>query len=411
MAQSEKIEFPGHDGGRLAARLDLPDGPLRAVALFAHCFSCSKDILAARRLAERLTDHGIGVLRFDFTGLGLSEGDFSNTNFSSNVGDLLAAVDWLDQRFGRTDLLIGHSLGGAAVIVAATRLPQVKAVATIGAPSEADHVLHNFAPHLDEIESQGEAEVSLAGRPFRIKKQFVEDVRAASVRDAAGSLRRPLLVLHSPVDETVGIDNATGLFIAARHPKSFISLDDADHLLRRKEDALYAADAIAGWASHYVFKGAPEAPGNPSSELDGAVVVEETGGGRYENRVVAGPHVFLADEPGSVGGGDRGPDPYELLSASLGACTSMTIRMYAARKGWPLEKVRVEVSHTKDHAEDCANCEDGQKVDIFERTLTITGDLDEDQRAKLTEIADKCPVHRTLHSPVVVRTRTLPAGS
>ncbi len=404
MLPSQRIEFEGAGGEQLAARLDRPAGPARAFALFAHCFSCSKDLHAAHRLARRLVDHGIGVLRFDFTGLGQSEGDFANTNFSSNVADVIAAARWLGETEGGPQLLVGHSLGGAAVIVAAAHLPGVKAVATIGAPADADHVLNAFSSDLERIEETGEASVSLGGRSFTIRRQFLEDVRGARVRDAAAALGRPLLVLHAPLDDSVGLDNATGLFTAARHPKSFVSLDTADHLLSSPGDARYAADVIAAWVSRYGVPGGEEQPrqGEPGCR---AVQVSETGQGRFENAVVIGGQRYIADEPVAVGGGGRGPDPYEWVTAGLGACTSMTVRMYAERKGWQLERVEVTLRHAKDHAKDCAECEAGRKIDIFEREIRLVGDLDQDQRARLLEIADKCPVHRTLHDRVEVRTR------
>lgn len=402
MSISERIEFPGAGGDMLAARLERPNFEPRAWAVFAHCFSCSKDIKAARLIAQGLVDHGIAVLRFDFTGLGHSEGDFANTNFSSNVQDLVAAAEWLKSEHHAADLLIGHSLGGAAAVVAAGDLPDVKAVATLGAPSDAEHVLHNFSESLDRIEEAGEAEVSLAGRPFTIKKQFVEDVRGAKVRAAAAALGRPFLVLHAPLDQTVGIDNATGLFVSAKHPKSFISLDQADHLLSRPEDASFAADMIAAWAGRYVFEDGQEQP-DQIARGSRDVVVEETGRGRYENAVIIGEQHFIADEPVEAGGSGKGPDPYEWVTAGLGACTSMTLRMYAERKDWPLEKVSVSLTHAKDYADDCEHCEEGRKVDIFEKEITLTGDLSEEQRTRLMEIADKCPVHRTLNEPVVIR--------
>lgn len=409
MTQSRRVEFAGALGETLAARLDLPNGQPRAFALFAHCFSCSKDILAASRIARRLTASGFAVLRFDFTGLGQSEGDFANTNFSSNIADLIAAAGYLEAEFEAPALLIGHSLGGAAVIAAAGKLPSVRAVATIGAPADAAHVTHQFAADLAAIERDGVANVELAGRPFTLKKQFLDDIADHKVDAAAAGLRRPLLLLHAPTDAIVGIDNASRLFQAAKHPKSFVSLDDADHLLGDAKDALYAADTIAAWAGRYV----PEARSEPPAAAgEGVVVVRETGGGRFENHVVVGDHVMLADEPASVGGLDAGPSPYGYLSAALGACTSMTLRMYANRKGLPLDRVTVSTGHHKGHAEDCADCVDGQErhVDIFEREITLEGELDGDQKARLLEIADKCPVHRTLHSPVVVRTRLKDGG-
>ena len=280
----------------------------------------------------------------------------------------------------------------------------MKAVATIGAPADADHVTHQFADSLDAIARDGKAEVSLSGRPFTIKKQFLDDIAGRTLEDAAAALRRPLLILHAPTDQIVGIDNASRLFRAAKHPKSFISLDDADHLLRGERDAFYAADVITAWATRY---GLAPAPAAPRPDPSGGVVVRETGRGRFENHVVDGDHVLLADEPVSVGGFDAGPSPYGYLNIALATCTSMTLRMYADRKGWPLERITVTTSHTKGHAEDCEACVEGQErtVDIFEREIVLEGALDADQKARLLEIADKCPVHRTLHSPVVVRTR------
>ena len=404
MASTVRVEFTGSQGDTLAARMEWPSGTPLGYAIFAHCFSCSKDIFAANRIARQLASHGYAVLRFDFTGLGHSDGDFANTNFSSNIDDLVAAARYLEAEHEAPSLLIGHSLGGAAVIAAAGDLPSVKAVATLGAPSDAQHVKHQFIDSVEQIEREGVAEVSLGGRPFTIKKHFLEDIQGHTLEHALANLRRPLLIAHSPTDATVGIDNASRLFVAAKHPKSFVSLDGADHLLTREEDAVFAADMIASWARKYL-----EAPVRraPPKAKPGVVVVSETGAGKYENWVVANGHVSLAGEPPSVGGAGNGPTPYELLSASLGTCTSMTLRMYADRKGWPVDDILVEVSHAKDHAEDCEACVEGAevKVDIFERTLRVTGDLDAEQRSRLLEIADKCPVHKSLHSPVVVRTK------
>lgn len=403
MARSEKIEFDGAFGDRLAARLERPSGVPRAYALFAHCFSCSKDILAATRIAQRMARQGIAVLRFDFTGLGHSEGEFANTNFSSNIEDLVRAADFLADEYQAPSLIIGHSLGGAAVIAAAHRIASVRAVVTIGAPADADHVRRQFAAKIDEIETEGVAEVSLAGRPFRIRKQFLDDIEGRSLETAAASLKKPILIAHSPIDETVGIDNATRLFVAAKHPKSFLSLDHANHLLSGKDDARHVADVIAAWANRYA---AEDRLPDPPRAVPQGVVVQETRQGKFQNWVVDGDDVGLTDEPESYGGLDSGPTPYGMLSASLGACTSMTIRMYADRKKWPLERVTVTVRHHKDHAEDCEHCEDeARKVDIFERSIRLEGALDGDQIVRLMEIADRCPVHRTLHEPVVVRTQ------
>ena len=400
--RSEKLTFPSASGEQLAARLDLPAGKPRAYALFAHCFTCTKDIFAAARIAGGLAEQGIAVLRFDFTGLGHSEGEFANTNFSSNVDDLVAAAGYLAQECEAPKILIGHSLGGAAVLAAAPRIPGAVAVATIGAPAEPAHVQHLFQAARPEIEVKGEAEVLLAGRPFRIKKQFLEDIESRRLEEAVGGMRKALLVFHAPRDETVGIDNAGKIFVAAKHPKSFVSLDGADHLLSRKADARYVATVLAAWAGRYISEdGAAEALKAPS----GTVIVRETGEGRFTQEIAAGAHALRADEPESYGGDDSGPGPYDLLLAGLGACTSMTLRLYAERKKWPLERTTVTMKHAKIHAEDCAECETKEgKLDRIERRLTLEGPLDEAQRARLVEIADKCPVHRTLHSEVVIET-------
>lgn len=407
MTTSEKVSFPGALGETLAARLDLPDGPPRAYALWAHCFSCTKDVFAASRVARSLTENGIAVLRFDFTGLGASEGDFANTNFSSNVGDLVAAADWMRDNLEAPAMLLGHSLGGAAVLVAAAKVPEAKAVITIGAPADVAHVAHNFQNSIEEIEAKGEAEVLLVGRPFRIKKQFLDDIRAQNVEAAVAGLKKALLIFHSPVDATVGIDNAAAIYGAAKHPKSFVSLDDADHLLSRKEDAEYVAGVIAAWARRYVcLEDAPASRIAPQA-APGTVVVEETGQGKFQNAVsVGGRHVLIADEPSDVGGTDTGPGPYDFLLTALGACTAMTIRMYADLKKLPLTKVRVTLKHDKIHAEDCADCETTVgKLDRIVRDLHFEGDLSDEQKAKLLEIADKCPVHKTLHSKIVEESR------
>lgn len=408
MAASEKVTFAGAFGDQLAARLDRPDGQVRAWALFAHCFTCSKDIFAASRVSQALADHGFGVLRFDFTGLGASEGEFANTNFSSNVDDLVAAAAWLGDNHAAPALLIGHSLGGAAVLAAAARLPAVRAVATIGAPADPDHVAHNFHASLEEIEEKGEATVDLAGRSFTIRKQFLEDIATASLEEGLARLRKALIVFHSPIDETVGIDNASKIFGAAKHPKSFVSLDSADHLLTRKADAAFVADMLGAWAARYVGEGeaVTDAQADHPDLKGHELVVYENGHGRFGQNIWDGRHFLKADEPEKIGGEDRGPDPYALVSAGLGACTSMTLRMYADRKKWPLERVAVRVKHDKIHAEDCADCETKEgKIDRMQREIEISGDLDDEQRARLLEIADKCPVHRTLERANLIETR------
>ena len=390
---TERVTFSGHDGSELAARLDLPDGPLLATALFAHCFTCGKDILAARRIAARLAAMGIAVLRFDFTGLGHSGGEFANTTFTSNVGDLLAAARYLEGRGMAPALLIGHSLGGAAVLRAARSIGSSRAVAVIGAPFDPAHVTRNFGGALERVKTEGLAEVALGERRLRISRAFVEDVGAARLEDDIRHLGRALLILHAPRDEVVSIDNAARIFMAARHPKSFVTLDDADHLLTRAGDAEYAAEVIAAWARRYLEL-PPPAP--PPGAPEGVVRVTEADPDGFLQDVQDGPwHHVLADEPESFGGTNRGMTPYGFLAAGLGACTSMTIRMYARRKGWPLESVSVDVTHDKVHAEDAAADRSG-RIDRFTRRIRLTGDLDADQRARLLEIADRCPVHGTL---------------
>ena len=390
---TQRITFPGHDGSQLAARLDMPEGPHLATALFAHCFTCGKDIPAARRIAARLTGKGIAVLRFDFTGLGHSEGEFANTSFTSNVDDLIAACKHLDAEGMPPSLLIGHSLGGAAVLKAASQMAQIKAVATLGAPFDPEHVTHNFSDALPEIISKGVAEVSLGGRPFSIGKGFIEDVAKGELTPAIGKLKAALLVLHAPQDAIVSIDNASQIFLAAKHPKSFVTLDDADHLITRAADAEYAADVIATWATRYLpLKPPAPPPGAP----EGIVRVSEADPEGFLQDINAGPnHHALADEPLAYGGTNKGMSPYGFLSAGLGACTSMTIRMYARRKGWPLTHVSVDICHDKVHAQD-AETGSGVKIDTWRRRISLRGDLTQDQRQRLLEIADKCPVHRTL---------------
>lgn len=423
MSRSQAVRFPGASDAELAARLDLPDGEPVAYAVFAHCFTCSKDTRATAYIAKALADAGIAVLRFDFTGLGGSEGEFTNTNFSSNVDDLVAAADFLRSNYAAPKLLIGHSLGGAAILAASAKIEDAVAVATINTPFDPSHVLHLLKDSAAQIESGGEAEVSLYGRNFRVKRQFIDDVSQQKLADIIGRMRKALLVFHAPRDTTVPVENAARIFTAAKHPKSFVSLDDADHLLTRKEDAAYVGAVLAAWATRYLVAGTAQSkpgagatqagtgatPVQPAAEA-GVVVVAEDGNGKFSQQVRVGRHVLIADEPVAAGGNDRGLSPYELLSAALGACTSMTLRLYAAQKKWPLENVSVNLRHDKIHASDCAECETREgKIDRIEREITLSGDLDDAQRQRLLEIADRCPVHRTLHAEVNVRTTLTPA--
>jgi len=398
---SERFDFSNAAGERLAALLDSPIEPPRAYALFAHCFTCGKDIRAAKRIAEALTALGIAVLRFDFTGLGSSEGEFGNTTFSSNVADLIAAADALRRTRRAPAILIGHSLGGAAVLAAAADVAEARAVVTIAAPCDPAHVVGLFKDRIGEIGTAGGIDVSLAGRPFRISRAFLDDVNQQRLRDRIGALHKALLVFHSPTDDIVGIENATYIFTAAKHPKSFVSLAGADHLLSRRSDATYVANVIRAWAERYldvvdIGRDLPSEAG---------VTVQETRAGRFQQEVRTGRHRFLADEPVDVGGLDSGPGPYDLVLAGLGACTSMTLRLYAERKAVPLDRVTVRLGHSRIHAVDCENCETKEgMIDRIDRVITLAGDLNEEQRKRLIEIADKCPVHRTLTSEIDIRT-------
>lgn len=393
----------------LAAALDLPDTPPSAYALLAHCFTCGKDVLAAKRIAEGLTARGIAVLRFDFTGIGASEGEFANSNFTSNIADLVHAADYLRKDYQAPALLIGHSLGGAAILAAASRIPEAKAVVTIAAPSDPGHVTHLFKDRIEDIRAQGEVEVQLAGRPFKIRREFLDDVAGHRLTEHIRSLHKALLIFHSPTDDTVGIDNATQIFLAAKHPKSFISLTGADHLLSQRRDAIYVADMIATWAVRYLDNApGPEKAAVPENN-DAGVVVRETGDGKFQQIISAGKHRLIADEPLQSGGGDTGPGPYDFLLAGLGACTSMTMRLYADRKAIPLKRTTVTLKHSRIYARDCETCEtqDGM-ISRIERVIAMEGDIDAQQRAILLEIADKCPVHRTLTSETDIVTRAEP---
>lgn len=398
--RSERIHFPNAQGIELAGRLELPLlGRPRAVALFAHCFTCTKDSHAASRIAAGLAARGIATLRFDFTGLGGSGGDFANSGFSANVADLVAAARYLEGRLGGPHILVGHSLGGAAALAAAGRIPQSRAVVTIAAPFDTAHVLSHLGD-VSAIERDGEGEVQVAGRSFSVTRDFIEDARAHTLAERIAHLDRALLILHAPGDEIVGIDNARRIFDAARHPKSYITLGEADHLLTRVADAAYAAALISAWVEPYL--GERPADGVPP---EGQVAVE-TAGGPFTQSVEAGRHDLLADEPKAQGGDDMGPSPYDLLLAGLGACTNMTLQLYARRKGWPLERVRTRLSHTREHEPDCEHCTDeAARLDVITREIEIDGALTGDQVTRLMEIAEKCPVHKTLTGRIAIRTR------
>ncbi|MFC1665315.1 alpha/beta fold hydrolase [Pseudomonadota bacterium] len=401
VVSKQKVVFYNSDGEQLAALLESPASAPTSYALFAHCFTCSKDIAAATRISKSLAAKGIAVLRFDFTGLGNSEGDFANTNFSSNIDDLVSAANHMREEFATPELLIGHSLGGAAVLSAAHKIPETKAVVTIGAPSDPQHLSHLFSDTRAQIESQGKATVSLAGRKFTIKKQFVDDLQEQNLHKNIHTLRKALLIFHSPIDDIVEIENAANIYQAAVHPKSFISLDNADHLLSKPADSQYVAETIAAWASRYVNNDDVE-PSVPTLG-PGEVLVRESDH-KFAQQVLTDKHQLVADEPQEYGGTDTGPSPYEYLLGSLGTCTSMTIRMYANRKKLPLEQVSVRLRHEKIHAQDCSECETVEgKIDHIDREISLSGPLSSEDRQRLMEIADRCPVHRTLHSEINIQ--------
>jgi putative redox protein len=400
----KKLEFENKDGQVLSARLDLPvAGKPAAYALFAHCFTCSKNIKAIAHITRALNQEGIAVMRFDFTGLGESEGEFADTNFSSNVDDLIAAADYLKSNYQGPKILIGHSFGGAAVLQAADRISSATAVVAIAAPADPRHVTRALGNATQIIQSHGEAEVSLAGRSFRLKKQFLDDLQLTNMKDVIEKLNRALLVLHSPIDETVGIENAAQIFQAARHPKSFISLDQADHLLTQQTDSRYAGAVIAAWAAKYIDDSDKDQPSGNKVQYR---VTAQIGKSAYVTDIIAAGHCLVADEPPSMGGTDLGPAPYDLLMAALGTCKAMTLRMYSDRKQWPLEAVTVQLNHKKIDAADCETCrtKEGQ-LDQFDCEIDVAGELDDQQKKRLLQIADRCPVHRTLHSEVVVRSK------
>lgn len=403
--QFQRLTFPNADGKRLAGRLDLPvDEKPSAYAIFAHCFTCTKNFNAVVNIDRALAMQGIAVLRFDFTGLGESEGDFSETSFTTNVSDLIAAADFLREKYEAPKLLIGHSLGGAAVLQAASSIPSIEAVATIAAPADPSNIVRFLGESSKEdLETNGETLINFSGREFKIRRQFLSDLQQNNMEKTIRELRRPLLVFHSPLDQIVRIENAAKIFMAARHPKSFISLDKADHLLSRREDSLYVGSVLAAWSKKYLM--IPDRSTQEQTLSDNRVVAK-TGASGFQTEIIANGHSFIADEPIAVGGANTGPTPYDLLVSALGACTGMTLRMYADRKGLPLNSVTVRLKHQKIHATDCEECEDKtKKIDFIEREIDVDGDLDEDTRKRLIEIANRCPVHRTLEAPIKIRTK------
>lgn len=402
--KSQNLSFKNKNGHSLSARIDLPISQKpNAFAIFAHCFTCSKNLLAIKNISRGLTSKGIAVLLFDFTGLGESEGDFESTTFTSNINDLFAANDFLTEQFEAPKIMIGHSLGGAAALFAASKLENIEAVVTIGAPFEPFHVTKLLAEGIEEIKKSGKATVNIGGRPFTIAKEFLDDLESHKPEQIAKDLRKALLILHSPQDTTVGIDNAAKIYTAALHPKSFVSLDGADHLLSKRADSSYAGNMIASWVEKYLDQETKDTTLTSKSKI-----VAQTDKESFRTEIMAGKHHLVADEPEEVGGSNLGPTPYDLLTAALGACTAMTIRMYSERKKWDLQEVTVHLDHHKDYGQDCEDCEKSSaKIDHFTRTIELKGNLDDEQKQRLLEIADKCPVHKTLHSEVKVKTELI----
>ncbi len=398
---TKKVSFTNKNGEKLEGRLELPfnQAPHNFV-IFAHCFTCSKNLIAIRNISNALTNAGFAVLRFDFTGLGASEGDFSDTNFSGNVADLIEAAEFLKDNYEAPSMMIGHSLGGAAAIYAAEKISSIKAVAVIAAPSDPKHVLNLIKESKDEILAKGQATVNLGGRDFTIKKQFIDDLSRTPMSDVVRRLKKPIIIFHSPQDNIVGIENAEAIYKAARHPKSFVSLDGADHLMSNKEDSRYVGGVTAGWAVRYLPVPKTE---ELKSKNEVAASLNKTKG--FTTQLKLGRHPFTADEPIESGGNDYGPSPYNLLSGGLATCTAMTLQMYARSKKWELENVRVHIRHSKDHAKDCANCEKkSARIDTFNRKIALKGNLSAGQKEKLIEIANKCPVHRTLAGEIEIIT-------
>lgn len=401
VGSSKKFDFKNKDEQTLSGRLELPAANSVAYAIFAHCFTCSKNILAATRISKHLSQLGIAVLRFDFTGLGNSEGDFANTNFSSNVEDLVYASKALAEKFEEPQLLIGHSLGGAAVLKAAQSIPSTKAVVTIGAPSDVSHVSHILKNSTDEIELKGEADVDIEGRVFKIKKQFIEDINQHALLQEITNLKKAFLIMHSPLDNTVSIDHAAAIFQAVKHPKSFISLDNADHLIKNPSDAEFVANTIAAWVERYIECHKID------EKYDDQITVVSRSSHQYTHDIYSKNHHIVADEPKHVQGDDLGMNPYDLLLSSLGACTAMTMKMYAKRKGIVIDKIKVQLNHEKKHFDDCETCGDGPKtLDTIEKKIHIEGNMTDDQKQRILEIAEKCPVNRTLQSEIKIISTT-----
>ncbi|KAA5828028.1 OsmC family protein [Algibacter amylolyticus] len=403
---SLKLSIQNKKGHKLQAFLELPANQKpQHYAIFAHCFTCSSTLSAVRNISRSLTSHGFGVLRFDFTGLGRSEGEFAESHFSANVDDLLAVNAYLKTNYQAPSLLVGHSLGGAAVIVAASKLDNIKAVATVGAPATASHVTHLFSHDIDEVKEKGEVEVNIGGRPFKINEAFVNDFSKIDLPEITKNLRKPILIMHAPFDSIVGIDNAHKLYHDAHHPKSFVSLDGADHLLSDSKDSRYVGNIIGTWVQRYFVQEDNSMLDTKGEQLVAHLNLVED---NFTTSIQTKKHSFIADEPEHVGGDDFGPSPYDFLSAGLAACTVMTLKMYAQRKKWDLQEVYVYITYSKKHSDDLMlDLDKPKQIDHLQKRLKFVGNLDEKQKARLKEIAAKCPVHKTLTSETVIETEVI----
>ena len=399
MATSLRFSFENASGLQLAAIVDLPILPIKYFALYAHCFSCGKDILVAARIARSLAAKGIAVMRFDFTGIGSSEGSFEESNFTNNCLDIVAATEYMRQHYQAPRLLIGHSLGGTAMLNAAEHIPEAAAIVSIAAPASPDHVLSHFESEVDKLEKQEKVDIELANKTLTISRDFVADLKQHSLLEKISQLRKALLIFHSPIDNIVSINEASKIFVAAKHPKSFISLDKADHLITEKKDIEYIAEAINAWALRYIDADIAEVP-----KIDSGEVLVGEGNNNFLREVASDDHAWFSDEPIAVGGDNLGPDPYEQLLSSLGTCTSMTLRMYVNHKGWQVDDIQVELKHSRQHIQDCEQPDKKLcKIELIEKLITITGQLDEKQLKRLTEVADRCPVHKTLLGEIKIQ--------
>ena len=400
--KTERLNIVNKKGVELSAKLELPANQRpNGYAIFAHCFTCSSNINAVTNISRTLTQHGFGVLRFDFTGLGRSKGEFADSHFSANISDLLDVHQYMAEHYEAPSLLVGHSLGGAAVLVAASKLDAVKAVATIGAPASAEHTTKHFASQMEGISKGEKVAVNIGGRSFNINKEFVEEFQSVDLMEVVKSMKKPLLVMHSPFDKIVGIENAQKIYQHAFHPKSFISLDDADHLLTKKEDSIYVGNLIGTWIQRYFSVKSKDELSTEGEQVVGHLNLKED---NFTTSIQTKNHSIIADEPLKVGGDDFGPSPYELFSASLVACTTMTLKMYANRKKWDLQEVYVYVTHTKKQVQD-----GDEKIEIsqLEKKLKFVGDLSEEQKTRLKEIAAKCPVHKTMLGDIEIETSVM----